>query len=59
MLEYLPMATLTREDLLRRSGKIDDPEIEARRQHILEVLLKMSPETRQQLVEEPGKRGSK
>ena len=34
MLAYLPMSTLAREDLLWRFGKADDPEIEARRQHI-------------------------
>ncbi len=51
MLEYLPMSTLTREDLLWRFGKVEDPEIEARRQHILRILLEMSPETKQQLVE--------
>jgi hypothetical protein len=42
MLEYLPMTTLTREDLLWRFGKSEDPEIEARRQRILEVLLEAS-----------------
>jgi hypothetical protein len=51
MLEYLPMSTLTREDLLWRFGKVDDPEIEARRQRILEVLLEASPQTQQQLME--------
>ena len=40
--EYLPMTTLTREDLLWRFGKSEDPEIEARRQRILEVLLEAS-----------------
>ena len=49
MLEYLPMSTLTREDLLWRFGKAEDPEVEARRQHILKVLLDASPETQQQL----------
>src|SRR6185369_13588333 len=52
MLEYFPMSTLTREDLLWRFGKeVDDPEIEARRQRILEVLLEASPQTKQRLVE--------
>jgi len=43
MLEYLPMSMPTRQELLSRFGKVDDPEIEARRQHILEVLLEASP----------------
>jgi len=32
-----------RQELLLRFGKVDDPEIEARRQHILEALLEASP----------------
>lgn len=52
MLEYLPMTTLTREDLLWRFGKSEDPEIEARRQHILHVLLECSPQTKQDLIEQ-------
>ncbi|HWO17981.1 MAG TPA: hypothetical protein VNO30_04375 [Kofleriaceae bacterium] len=46
------MSTLAREELLWRFGKVDDPEIEARRQHILKVLLEQSPQTKQQLLEE-------
>jgi hypothetical protein len=49
MLEYLPMSMPTRQELLSRFGEVDDPEIEARRQHILEVLLEASPRTQQQL----------
>jgi hypothetical protein len=49
MLEFLPMSMPTRQELLSRFGKVDDPEIEARRQHILEVLLEASPQTQQQL----------
>jgi len=49
MLEYLPVSMPTRQELLSRFGKVDDPEIEARRQHILEVLLEASPQTQQQL----------
>jgi hypothetical protein len=49
MLEYLPMSMPTRQELLSKFGKVDDPEIEARRQHILEVLLEASPQTQQQL----------
>jgi hypothetical protein len=49
--EYLPMSAPAREDLLWRFGKADDPEIEARRQHILQVLLEASPEAQQQLID--------
>jgi hypothetical protein len=49
MLEYLPMSMPAREELLWRFGKAEDPEVEARRQHILKVLLEASPETQQQL----------
>jgi len=51
MLEYLPMSALVREDLFWRFGKTDDPEIEARRQHILDLLLEASPQTQQQLID--------
>ena len=51
MVEFLPMSTLAREDLLWRFGKAEDPEVEARRQRILEVLLEASPQTQQRLVE--------
>ena len=57
MLEYLPMSALVREDLLWRFGKVDDPEIEARRQHILEVLLEASPQTQQQLIDKGIEKG--
>jgi hypothetical protein len=50
MLDYLPMSTLVREDLLWRFGETDDPEIEARRQHTLEVLLKAGPQTQRQHI---------
>jgi len=52
MLEYLPMSTLAREELLWRFGKAEDPEVEARRQHILKVLLEASPQTKQELIDE-------
>jgi len=52
MLEFMPMSTLAREDLLWRFGKSDDPEIEARRQHILRVLLEVNPQDKQVLVQE-------
>ncbi|WP_437826555.1 hypothetical protein [Sorangium sp. So ce1153] len=52
------MSAWTREDLKRRFGRSDDPEIEARRQWILKVLLEDSPEVKARLIEEEGiKRG--
>jgi hypothetical protein len=57
MLEYLPMSTLAREELLWRFGKAEDPEVEARRQHILKVLLEASPETQQQLIDQGRSEG--
>jgi len=50
MPEYLPMSTATQEDLLKPFGKVDDPQIEARRQRILRFLLDTSPEVKEQLI---------
>jgi hypothetical protein len=52
MLEYLPMSMPTQEELLWRFGPVDDPEIEARRQRILDFLLETSPQKKQQLQQE-------
>lgn len=57
MLEHLPMSMPTREELLWRLGPIDDPQIEARRQHILQVLLEQDPKTKQQLQREGQQEG--
>jgi hypothetical protein len=57
MLEYLPMSMPTREELLWRFGKAEDPEIEARRQRILDVLLEASPQKKQQLRREGQEEG--
>jgi hypothetical protein len=51
MLKFLAMSMPTREELLWRFGKVEDPEIEARQQRILEVLLEASPQTQQKLIE--------
>jgi hypothetical protein len=45
------MSMPTREELIRRFAPVDDPEIMARRQHILDVLLEASPQTQQRLIE--------
>lgn len=47
----------TRDELLRRFGPVDDPVIEARRQHILKVLLEQDPKMRQQLRQEGQQEG--
>jgi hypothetical protein len=52
MLEYLPMTEPTQEELLARFGPVDDPEIEARRQKIARTLLRMTPEVKQELIDE-------
>jgi hypothetical protein len=52
MLQYLSMSRPVTEELLERFGPSDDPEIEARRQFILQVMLKNSPETRQELIDQ-------
>jgi len=53
MVEYLPMSTAVRDELLLQqvAAKKDDPEIEARRQHILRVFLEHSPEVRQEIFD--------
>ncbi len=40
------------EELLWRFGPVEDPVIEARRQHILDFLLETSPQKKQQLQQE-------
>ncbi|HEX3761298.1 MAG TPA: hypothetical protein VHW23_21530 [Kofleriaceae bacterium] len=57
MLEYLPMSMPTREELMRRFAPVDDPEIMARRKHILQVLLDMDPQMQQQLIDVGMKKG--
>jgi hypothetical protein len=43
------MSMPTHEELLKRFAPVDDPEIMARRKHILQALLDMDPQTRQRL----------
>jgi hypothetical protein len=58
MLEFLPMSAPTMEELLERFGPvIDEPEVEARRQRILQSLLKTSPATRQALTDQARAEG--
>ena len=52
MLRYLPMSMPTRQELLERFAPVDDPEIEARDQHILKVLLEQNPKMQQELRRE-------
>ena len=45
------------EDLFKRFGKVDDPQIEARRPRILRFLLDTSPEVKEQLILEGREKG--
>jgi hypothetical protein len=51
MVEYTAMSTTVSDELLRKFGPAEDPEIEARRQKILRALLETSPHVRQELIE--------
>jgi hypothetical protein len=52
MLELLPMSMPTREELRQRFRQVDDPVIEARRQHLIDVLVDESPQTKQKFIDE-------
>lgn len=52
MLECLLMSMPTHDELLQSFGPVEDPEIEARRQHILKALLDQDPKMRQQLTDQ-------
>jgi hypothetical protein len=53
MVEFITMTAAVREDLLQQlAARTDDPELEARRQHILRVFLDARPEVKQGLVQE-------
>jgi hypothetical protein len=55
------MSMPTRDELLQRFGPVEDPELEidARRQHILKVLLDQDPKMRQQLIDSGIEKGSR
>ena len=57
MLEYLSMTTSVRDELLWRFAKTDDPEVEARQDRILEVLLAVRPQMKERLIEEGIEKG--
>jgi len=57
MLDYMPMSMLTHDELLWRFGKAEDPEIEARRQRLLDFLLETSPQKKQLLRHEGQQEG--
>jgi hypothetical protein len=57
VLKYLPMSMLTQEELLRKFGPVDDPEIEGRRQRILDFLLETSPQKKLLLRQEGQQEG--
>ncbi|WP_242516716.1 hypothetical protein [Sorangium cellulosum] len=52
MPQHMPMSPWTREELERRFARSDDPEIEARRQEILQTLLAHSPDVKRQIIGE-------
>src|SRR3954468_16522271 len=51
MVEYLPMSTSARDELLKRFPPVSDPEIIDRRRHIVRALLSNDPEMRRELTE--------
>ncbi len=51
------MSEPTQEELLERFGPVDDPAIEARRQKIARTLVKMSPEVKQEFIDEGRQEG--
>ena len=51
------MSTPTHEELLWRFGPVVDPQIEARRQRILDFLLETSPQKKQQFQREAQQKG--
>jgi hypothetical protein len=57
MLEFLPMSMPTREELHQRFRQVDDPVIEARRQHLIDVLVEESPQTKQKFIDQGHSEG--
>jgi hypothetical protein len=57
MVRYMKMSIPTREELLRRFEAVDDPEIQARTQHMIDVLLEVNPLAKRQIKEEGAREG--
>ena len=57
MLRCLAMSTTVRDDLLWRFAESDDPEIQARDEHIVKVLLAARPHLKQRLIERSVEEG--
>jgi hypothetical protein len=54
MVEYIPMSTAVRDELLEQvAARKDDPEVEARARYILEYYLKARPEVRHEIELRP------
>lgn len=52
MVQYTTMSDTLRDEILRRYGPVDDPEVMRRRRHIVKVWLDMDPGARQELLDE-------
>ena len=57
MLEFAPMSSTTREELERRFPPTDDPERLANRRQVLDLLLAITPQVKQELHEEGVREG--
>jgi hypothetical protein len=57
MVKSLAMPELTKQELMKRFGKSSDPEVEARRQELLNVMLRESPEVQEKLRQEGRQEG--
>lgn len=57
MLKHLSMSLPTREELIARLAPVDDPEVEARRKHILQRMLDLDPVTKQGFIDQGLEQG--
>ena len=57
MIESTRMSRAASDELLRRFGPVDDPEVEARRRRIVRVLLETMPDVREDLIARGVKKG--